>query len=121
MLLLASAQYMWHVSKLGNDSNDGRANAYPVDLAGRAKLTIGAAVSAASSGDTIIIWPGTYTEKVTINNKALSIIGAGAIGSVILNPADTTFEITGTSSGTNITNITGITTTAGKHGLYMHK
>jgi hypothetical protein len=119
MLLLASAQYMWHVSKLGNDSNDGRANAYPVDLAGRAKLTIGAAVSAASSGDTIIIWPGTYTEKVTINNKALSIIGAGAIGSVILNPADTTFEITGTSSGTKITNITGITTTAGKHGLYI--
>lgn len=66
---------VWHVSKAGNDANTGHAAQYPVDLSADAKLTIGAAVLAASSGDTIVIWPGTYAENVDASSKSLNIVG----------------------------------------------
>lgn len=46
------------------------------------KSTIGAAVTAASPGDTIQIAPGTYKEQVTIT-KPLSLVGPGNIQPVI--------------------------------------
>jgi hypothetical protein len=65
------------VAKAGNDANSGHAGQYPVNLANDAKLTIGAAVSAAASGDTIIIWPGDYAENVDLDaaNKTLTLMG----------------------------------------------
>src|SRR5262245_4819933 len=39
--------------------------------------TINAAVAAASSGDTIMVDPGLYTEVVTVN-KPLTLIGSGS-------------------------------------------
>jgi nitrous oxidase accessory protein NosD len=39
------------------------------------KSTIGAAVSAASPHDTIVVWAGTYYEEVTIS-KSVSLVGA---------------------------------------------
>ena len=107
MLLLASGQYVWHVSKLGSDSNDGRANAYPVDLAARAKLTIGAAVSAASSGDTIIVWPGTYDESVDLDtpDKSLTLIGTNR-EACIINPTSTPATALKLENNCNIENLT---------------
>ena len=79
MIYINDSSRVWHVAKVGNDGNSGHAGQYPVNLANDAKLTIGAAVSAAASGDTIIIWPGTYSEVVDISNtglnKALTLIG----------------------------------------------
>jgi hypothetical protein len=118
MLMLASGQYVWHVSKLGNDSNDGRANAYPVDLAARSKLTIGAAIAVASAGDTILVWPGTYAEGITIN-KALHIIGQGNPGSVVIyNSAGKTITLSTNSSGTTIENIEARTDYDSAQALY---
>ena len=45
----------WYVSPAGNDSNTGNSPTDP-------KLTIGAALTAAASGDIIVIRAGTYTE-----------------------------------------------------------
>ena len=73
MHLLDSA-HVWHVAKTGSDSNSGHAAQYPVNLANDAKLTIAAAITAASAGDTIIIHPGTYAETVSVG-KALNLIG----------------------------------------------
>jgi len=67
--------HIWHVAKTGNDGNGGHAAQYPINLASDAKLTISAAVTAASSGDTIIIWPGDYAEAVSAGGKALAFIG----------------------------------------------
>ncbi len=75
MIYLNDSSRLWHVSKAGSDSNGGHAQQYPVSLANDAKLTIGAAVSAASSGDTIVIWPGDYAENVDAGSKALAFIG----------------------------------------------
>lgn len=44
--------------------------------------TIGAAVSAASPGDVIQVWPGVYNEQVTIT-QSLSLISAVPLGAVI--------------------------------------
>lgn len=70
------SSHIWHVAKSGSDSNGGHAGQYPVNLANDAKLTIGSAVSAASAGDTIIVWPGDYAENVDFSGKALTLIGA---------------------------------------------
>ncbi|MFH1369879.1 MAG: hypothetical protein ABII09_01115 [Planctomycetota bacterium] len=75
MLYVNDSSRVWHVAKSGNDGNGGHAGQYPVNLASDAKLTIGAAVSAAGSGDTIIIWPGDYAEAVNTGTKELSLIG----------------------------------------------
>ncbi|MGA2881962.1 MAG: NosD domain-containing protein [Bryobacteraceae bacterium] len=55
--------------------------------------TIGAAVSAASSGDVIQVAAGTYKEDVTIS-KTVSLIGAGS--------ATTIIDATGLANGINI-------------------
>jgi hypothetical protein len=52
------ASYVY-VGKNGNDSTgDGSAN-FPY-------LTISAAITAATSGTTVFVWPGTYTESLTL-------------------------------------------------------
>ena len=57
--------HVWHVAKTGSDGNGGHAQQYPIDLSADAKLTIPAAVTAASAGDKIIVWPGTYDSTST--------------------------------------------------------
>ncbi len=75
MFYVNDSSRVWHVAKTGNDSNSGHAGQYPVNLANDAKLTVGAAVSAAASGDTVIIWPGDYAENVNAGSKALTFMG----------------------------------------------
>lgn len=60
---------IWHVAKTGNDGNTGHE-------AKDALLTIGQAISSASSGDVIYIWPGNYAETgLDASAKELSFIG----------------------------------------------
>ena len=105
MIYINDSSRVWHVAKVGNDGNSGHAGQYPINLANDAKLTIGAAVSAAASGDTIIIWPGTYSELVDASAKALNIIGTHRQLCKITYPSGytTTFKIGSHSSLKNIT------------------
>ncbi len=48
--------------------------------------TIQSAINAATSGDTIKVLPGTYTEQITIS-KSLTILGSGAKSTIINAPA----------------------------------
>lgn len=71
----------WYVSKLGNDANSGESAVAP-------KLTIQAAVDAASSGGTIHVAPGIYSDFATdsiygrtcvlITNKVVTLMASGA-------------------------------------------
>lgn len=65
----------WYVATTGNDANDCLS-------VGTACLTIQAAVTKASSGDTINIADGTYVENLTID-KALTLDGQSRAGTII--------------------------------------
>lgn len=85
------------VAKDGNDGNSGTSYAL-------AKLTIGAAITAATSGDTIKVAPGVYNEAVTTGAKNLTF---QADGYVILDGTNTLtngFTNTGASSVTMTVN-----------------
>ena len=70
-----------YVGKFGNDVNDGRS-------VNKAKLTIQAGETAANAGDTIIVYPGTYTETVTHSKSNLTVIAQGKTNNVIITQAD---------------------------------
>lgn len=96
MVLIASmcfADYSetntWLVSKNGNDGNPGAPTSDPVNLATDSFLTVAAAISAASSGDKILIWPGTYAEAIS-PGKRLEVIGVGPKGSIVIGSGITT-------------------------------
>ncbi len=110
------SSHIWHVAKSGNDGNSGHAGQYPVNLANNAKLTIGAAVAAASSGDTIIIWPGTYTEQVDLDgaNKSLILIGTNRDLCIITYAGD----VVHIETNTQIHNLSVVTTTPNKSGIH---
>jgi len=85
--------HTWHVSKAGNDSNSGHAGQYPVNLAADAKLTIGAAIAAAAAGDTIFVWPGSYTENGLNLSKQLTLIGSGIEATKIISTTSDALRI----------------------------
>ncbi len=65
------------------DDSGASATKYYVDLKGHGNYTsIQAAINAASVGDTIYVWAGTYYENLTID-KSLTIIGNGTINTTI--------------------------------------
>jgi len=71
----------WYVAKTGNDSNGGHSLA-------DAFLTIGQAITSASAGDTIEIYPGTYAENLN-PAKALNFVGTDKY-TCIIGPASGT-------------------------------
>ena len=83
--------------------------------------TIQEAVNAASSGDTIIVKDGIYTENIDINKDHLSIKSVNAVDVTILqaaNPDDHVFEVTA-----DYVNINGFTVSGAtgywKAGIYV--
>lgn len=95
------------VSKDGNDSTGTRERS---DLP---YLTIGAAVTAASSGDTIIVYPGDYTATAripiesginyTFLGKGTVTLGTGVTGGLFKNATSTTANCIINAPGWNFT------------------
>jgi len=80
------------------------------------------AVNAATSGDTIIVYPGTYTENVDVNKDHLTIQSENGADSTIVqvaNSSDHVFDIVA-----DYVTIGGFTvkgaTVAGKSGIYLN-
>ena len=72
----ALASTTWYVDGVhGNDSNNCRSTL-------TACKTIGHAISLASSGDTVSVFPATYTENLTIG-ISLEVVGSGAATTII--------------------------------------
>ncbi|MBK9248908.1 MAG: hypothetical protein IPM69_12535 [Ignavibacteria bacterium] len=71
----------WYVRTAGNDANTGNSIA-------TAKLTIQAMVNGGSvaNGDIIDIGAGTFVEQVVINDKSLTLQGAGSASTIIQAP-----------------------------------
>jgi parallel beta-helix repeat protein len=97
-IVLVAAAFLWAVT--------GEAATVCVNSSGQGgcQKTIGAAVAAASSGDTVNIAAGTYKETVTIG-KTLALIGSG--------PSQTIVDATGLGNailvdGLNNTGLSGV-------------
>jgi hypothetical protein len=97
----------YYVDPAGADGNDCLSVA-------TACQTIGGAIGKASSGDTISVGSGTYSESIVVN-KGLTLQGAGAATTTIFGTGATAITITADSvtvDGFTITN------PSGKHGVY---
>jgi len=112
--MILDSVHVWHVAKTGDDANGGHAQQYPIALAADAKLTISAAVTAAAAGDTIVIWPGDYAEKVSLTAKPLTLKGISRNGSKIAPANDN-----GIDAGSNcvIKNLSVEALGADKYGI----
>ena len=83
----SAAQTTWHV-----DANS--AGCPGSGTAGDPFCTIGAALAAASPGDTIQVAAGLYVEKIQITKDDLHLVGAGADVTTISSPENTTVILT---------------------------
>ena len=66
----------WHVATHGSDTHGCGYQGSPF-------ATIQAAINAATSGDTVTVAAGTYTENINFNSKSLMLIGASAASTII--------------------------------------
>ena len=117
-----------HVSKAGNDANTGIATTYPIDLSADSKLTFASALAAAGAGDTIVVWPGTYAEKLDITkdltvdgfglDKTIFSVASGAGGSVHFSSVSN-FEVRGVSCITSDTGSDALGFDVGNSGSTM--
>ncbi|HPN32693.1 MAG TPA: right-handed parallel beta-helix repeat-containing protein, partial [bacterium] len=82
----------------GNDANTGSDTEHP-------KKTIGAALTAANSGDTIFIKAGIYNEALTITKNDLKIIGEDS-ATVIIDPTGDSINFNNVA--VKFTNVSGI-------------
>ncbi len=77
-IISASPNNITYVAKNGNDSNIG-SKISP-------KLKISAAAIDASTGDSILINDGTYSDNINFANKSINFIGINGASKVILKP-----------------------------------
>ncbi len=97
---IVSDNMTWYVAPSGNDANDCLSSV-------TACLTIGAAISKASAGDTISIAAGTYAETDIVITKDLTLAGAGANKTTIDGTAPSDSRVIDVRSGT--VRVSGVT------------
>ena len=101
-----TAVHVWYVSKTGNDANAGHSWA-------SAKLTVSAAVAAATAGDTIMVGPGVFEEAVDASVKdGLWFEGAGVGTQITYGVDDSSTMALGNYSTIKSIRITSTSATA---------
>lgn len=96
---VGDADNVLYVSKSGNDSNDGK-------TLDSAKLTIAAAAAIATSGTTIFVKAGDYTEVNPISLQPRVTVVGDNLRAVSVRPANPTQDIFWVRNGCYITGIT---------------
>ncbi len=89
-----------------------------VNLFGTAQFsTVQAAITAAVTGDTILIAPGTYAETPSISSKVITVIGAGWDLAVVDGGASITLSIGTNAGGTTVEGLDVVS--SGNRALYV--
>lgn len=99
--------YLWYTVITGAWSGAGNFNGTPIQAAGQPLVrvgnkifrTINAAITSASAGDMIQVYPATYTEDVALS-KAVTIIGVGSRDKIIITNATGTHTVIFTAAAT---------------------
>jgi len=113
---------VYFVGKWGNDSADG------LNFSS-AKLTIQAAVTTAPANSTILVYPGTYAETVTLDANGQTLIGMGKAQNVVIQQTDATVLDFNSRSASQVRNMkievtaatTAIATVGGTTGACTFK
>lgn len=87
--------FIYHVdAQMGRDWNNGLSRAW-------AFATLQRAIDAARDGDTVLVWPGVYTEEVTFDRKAITVQSAGD-APVVTAPGSYAFSFYGAESSLSV-------------------
>ena len=105
------------ITSLGGIKGLSKENVITVAKKGGDYDTIQAAVNAASEGTTILIYPGTYEEKVTINKSKIALVGITPAGNELAYGNNTGVIITYASSGVGIDLMTMLIASGGSSAL----
>lgn len=82
------------------------ANTITVATSGGDYTDLSEAVIAASAGDTVLVYPGTYTDTILFDADNVTVIGIGWKENIIVTQADASVVDFNTRTGTQIRNMT---------------
>jgi HYDIN/CFA65/VesB family protein/centrosomal CEP192-like protein/parallel beta helix pectate lyase-like protein len=71
--------------------------------------TIQAAINAANNGDTVLVSPGTYSEKINFNGKAITVTSSGGPSMTIIDGGANGSVVTFTTGETTSSTLSGFT------------
>lgn len=96
------------------------AETFTVCSSGCGYTTIHEAVGAASSGDTVFVYNGSYTDNIVISNASLTVQGEGAdvVTVTAESSSDSVFHINNHNINVSGFNVSGATGT-GRSGIYV--
>jgi parallel beta-helix repeat protein len=86
---------------------------------GQTYTTIQSGINAASSGDTVLVGPGTYNENIDFKGKAITVTSSGGAASTIIDGGQTAPAVVFTTSETRASILSGFTIQHGGFFNYM--
>jgi len=82
--------------------------------------TIQAGINAAVNGDTVLVAPGTYTENINFNGKAITVTSSGGSAVTIIDGGNAGTVVSFITGETNSSVLSGFTIQHGNNsGIYM--
>jgi hypothetical protein len=103
---------IWMILVVAMAAVSAQATIRTVNQFGTAQYTsVGAAITASSNGDTLLIAPGTYNENIVLNFKILTVIGAGWDLVTMDAGGVQTISLANTVTGTSIEGIDAVSST----------
>src|SRR5580698_6997853 len=102
------------VSALSVDSATAATIRVPQD-----QPTIQAGINAANNGDTVLVSPGTYSEAINFNGKAITVRSSNGPKVTIIDGGGTSNDVTFQSNETLTSVLSGFTIQNGTTGIYF--
>jgi Right handed beta helix region len=114
-LVLAPSRSFAQVTLIVDD--DGRGTAATCEDPTPAFATVSSAIATATSGDTVLVCPGTYVENINFSGKAILVRSVGGASVTILdgNAADSVVTFASSEGSTSI--LEGFTIRNGRSGF----